>query len=222
MIGTESSRGWPKGRLGYVAIAVAVAAVAGAGVAAAGQGGGGAPPAKQPGTTAPSGALNPVQVAAEAAVQQLVSAGTIDATQAHAIDAAIESGGINTDALVASGTLSQSQADAVQQRLGAVKQSFGPGGANAGEGDKGGGGSRTDESSGAPAGIVQAADAAMQQLVADGTIDQAQARAVDAAVASGSVDPAALVSNGTLSQAQMTAVAHRLDAVKQSFAGGGG
>jgi hypothetical protein len=221
MTGTQSSRGWPKGRLGHVAIAVAVAAVAGAGVAAAGQGGGGAPPVKQPGTTAPSGASNPVQVAAEAAVQQLVTAGTIDASQAHAINAAIESGGIDTDAMVANGTLTQSQADAVQQRLGAVKQSFGPGGANAGEGDKGGGGAAA-RPGGAPQGIVRAADAAMQQLVANGTIDQAQARAVDAAVASGSVDPAALVSNGTLSQAQMDAVAHRLDAVKQSFAGGGG
>src|SRR5262245_13909232 len=70
-----------------------------------------------------------------------------------------------------------------------------------------------------PCGIVAAARAALQELVADGTITQAQADAVQAQVEAGSVDPKTLTDSGTVTDAQMHAIADRLSAVKRSFAG---
>ena len=61
-----------------------------------------------------------------AAVAQMVQTGTIDEAQAHALDADIRTGRIDTDQLVANGTLSQAQANTVMNRLGAVKRSLAP------------------------------------------------------------------------------------------------
>ena len=60
--------------------------------------------------------------------------------------------------------------------------------------------------------------AAIAQLVRAGTIDDAQARVLDADIRSGSIDPNQLVANGTLNSAQMQAVMDRLGAVKRSLA----
>jgi len=57
-----------------------------------------------------------------AAVASLVQAGTIDASQAHVLDADIQAGSIDPDQLVASGTLTSAQMQAVSDRLAAVKQ----------------------------------------------------------------------------------------------------
>jgi hypothetical protein len=54
-----------------------------------------------------------------------------------------------------------------------------------------------------------------------GTIDQAQARVLDADIQKGRIDPIQLVANGTLSQAQADTVMERLGAVKRSLAPGG-
>jgi len=57
----------------------------------------------------------------------MVQAGTIDEAQARVLDADIRNGRIDPVQLVANGTLSQAQADAVMERLGAVKRSLAPG-----------------------------------------------------------------------------------------------
>jgi hypothetical protein len=59
-------------------------------------------------------------------------------------------------------------------------------------------------------------------MVQAGTIDQAQARVIDADVHAGRVDPDQLVSSGTLSRAQANTVMERLGAVKRSLAPGAG
>ena len=63
--------------------------------------------------------------------------------------------------------------------------------------------------------------AAVTQMVHAGTIDQAQARVLDADIQKGRIDPDQLVANGTLSQAQADTVMERLGAVKRSLAPGG-
>src|SRR5690349_11722389 len=59
-----------------------------------------------------------------AAVTQMVRAGTISDAQARVLDADIRTGGIDPDELVANGTLTSAQAQAVMDRLGAVKRSL--------------------------------------------------------------------------------------------------
>jgi hypothetical protein len=58
------------------------------------------------------------------------------------------------------------------------------------------------------------------QLVQAGTINDSQARILDADIRAGSIDPIQLVANGTLSSAQMQTVTDRLGAVKRSLASG--
>ena len=60
--------------------------------------------------------------------------------------------------------------------------------------------------------------AAVAQLVQAGTINDAQARVLDADIRAGSIDPNQLVANGTLSSAQVQTVMERLGAVKRSLA----
>jgi hypothetical protein len=62
--------------------------------------------------------------------------------------------------------------------------------------------------------------AAVTQLVQAGTINDSQARILDADIRAGSIDPTQLVANGTLSSAQMQTVTDRLGAVKRSLASG--
>lgn len=66
------------------------------------------------------------------AVTQLQRAGTITAAQAHTLDAAIESGRIDPDKLVAEHVLSAAQMKAVNDKLVAIKMSL-AGPANAGD-----------------------------------------------------------------------------------------
>ena len=63
--------------------------------------------------------------------------------------------------------------------------------------------------------------AAVTQMQQTGTIDHAQARVLDADIRIGRIDPVQLVANGTLSQAQADTVMERLGAVKRSLAPGG-
>jgi hypothetical protein len=63
--------------------------------------------------------------------------------------------------------------------------------------------------------------AAVAQLVQSGTINDAQARVLDAGIRAGSIDSSQLVANGTLSSAQMQAFNDRLGAIKRSFAPAG-
>jgi hypothetical protein len=58
-------------------------------------------------------------------------------------------------------------------------------------------------------------------MVHAGTIDEAQASVLDADIRKGRIDPDQLVANGTLSQAQADTVMERLGAVKRSLAPGG-
>ena len=67
--------------------------------------------------------------------------------------------------------------------------------------------------------VSSAAHRALDGLVSDGTITPAQADAVQAEVDGGSVNPKTLVDSGTVSDAQMHAIANVLDQVKRSFAG---
>jgi hypothetical protein len=59
-------------------------------------------------------------------VTQLAHAGTINDAQARILDVDIRIGRIDTDRLVADGTMSSAQAHAVMDRLGAVKRSMAP------------------------------------------------------------------------------------------------
>jgi hypothetical protein len=58
---------------------------------------------------------------------------------------------------------------------------------------------------------------ALQSLVADGTISQAQADVIREQGDTASVDPRALVANGVVTAAQMSKVAARLDGVKRDL-----
>jgi hypothetical protein len=63
-----------------------------------------------------------------AAVAQLVQAGTINQHQADVLDAGIRAGSIDDSQLIANGTLTSAQMQAVDNRLIAVKQSLAPAG----------------------------------------------------------------------------------------------
>jgi hypothetical protein len=60
--------------------------------------------------------------------------------------------------------------------------------------------------------------AALQALVADGTISQTQANTIREHGDTGSIDPRELVRDGVVSAAQMRTVADRLDDVKRNVA----
>jgi hypothetical protein len=61
----------------------------------------------------------------------------------------------------------------------------------------------------------------LESLVANGTINQSQADAVESQAAAGSINPKTLVDNHVLTQAQMLTVAKGIDAIKQSFRAAG-
>jgi hypothetical protein len=149
------------------------------------------------------------------AVAQLVQAGTINQSQADILDAGIRAGSIDDQQLVSNGTLTSAQMQAVDARLIAIKRSLAPppgcGGQPAGDEAKRPGGPSDGPG---PAPFL----AAVAQLVQAGTIDQHQADILDSGIRSGSIDDQQLVSNGTLSSAQMQAVDARLRAVKESLA----
>lgn len=68
----------------------------------------------------------------------------------------------------------------------------------------------------APNPIALAASVALDRLVANGTIDQAQADTIEQQVEAGSLDPPVLIDAGTVNQGQMQAVAEALAQVKRS------
>jgi hypothetical protein len=70
----------------------------------------------------------------------------------------------------------------------------------------------------APTGQLNPFHAAVQSLVEDGTINQAQAEALHRQIDAGQLDPEELVKSGTLTPAQAQAAEDRLSAVKQSLA----
>jgi hypothetical protein len=84
-------------------------------------------PAPTPGAKSPGGpSAGPGPAPFLAAVAQLVQAGTINQHQADVLDAAIRAGSIDDQQLVANGTLSSTQMQAVDSRLRAVKESLAP------------------------------------------------------------------------------------------------
>jgi|GEM_PF-4966738 len=66
--------------------------------------------------------------------------------------------------------------------------------------------------------ILDGVHGALESLVAEGVIDEAQATSVQQQARAGSIDPKVLVDAGVLSNQQMQAVAHAIDQVKQSYA----
>ena len=68
-----------------------------------------------------------LQAAATAALQGLVTAGTINQHQADVIESAVDSGSVDPNQLVSSGVLTTSQMQAVNNALVQVKQSFAAG-----------------------------------------------------------------------------------------------
>ena len=199
------------------AAAVALVAVSGGSVVLAGKNGTkpnssdvAATTAPVAATTAPAaGQSNPF----DAAVQALVEDGTINQAQAVALRQQIDAGTIDPLELVDTGVLTAAQMQAVETRLGAVKQSLGA---------AAGGTSPAASSSTSKTAVKEAADAAVQALVEDRTINQHQADVLRQQIDAGYMDEQKLVDGGVLTAAQMQAVLNRLLAVKESFASGAG
>ncbi len=143
------------------------------------------------------------------AVTQLVDNGTITAAQGQIVDDWIQTGRIDTDALVAAG-FSQSQADAVGQALRSVKQSMAPSSPPTGVAKP------TDGNPQAPP-SPQPFLAAITQLVANGTITPAQGHVVDSAIQDGTFDPESLASSG-FTESQIQAIEDALASTKRSLA----
>jgi hypothetical protein len=197
------------------AAAVALVAVSGGSVVIAGNNGTKSSSLDVASTTAPvasttapaAGQSNPF----DAAVEALVKDGTINQAQAGALRQQIDAGTIDPLELVDTGVLTAAQMQAVETRLGAVKQSLGAVAA---------GTSPPVSSSTSKAAVKEAADAAVQAFVEDGTINQHEADVLRQQIDAGYLDEQELVDGGVLTAAQMQAVLNQLIAVKESFASG--
>ena len=198
----------PRRPVAVAVITVLVATGAAAGVAFA-SGGGHKTHVHNAGSRAPDA----IDRAARTALDKLVANGTIDQAQANAIERHVAAGFIDPAALIAAGTVSATQMQAVASSLDQVKRSFAGATGNHPHGQKVAAPGSGDR---APAVIVRAAHTRLQRLVASGTIDPAQARAIEHDIATGSMDTHALVANGTLSPAQMRAVQHALADLKSA------
>ncbi len=143
------------------------------------------------------------------AVAQLVNNGTITSAQGQIVDNQIQTGRVDTDALVAAG-FTQSQADAVGQALGSVKQSMAPSSPPAGVAKPTGGNPQAPPT-------PQPFLAAITQLVANGTITAAQGQVVDSAIQDGTFDPDSLASSG-FTDSQIQAIEDALASTKRSLA----
>jgi hypothetical protein len=172
---------------------------------------GGTHPHKAHAPGASSRAPDATTRAAHTALQRLVANGTISQSQAAAIQRQVAAGSIDPAALIAAGTVNATQMHAIAHALTQVKESFAGSSSDHPAGNKAG---APADGGRAPAVIVHAARAALQQLVANGTIDRAQAATILHLVTTGSIDTHALVANGTVNQAQMRAVQHALVQVK--------
>lgn len=93
-------------------------------------------------------------------------------------------------------------------------------GSGGGSPSAGSGSAPTAGAASAPNPVASAARTALEGLVANGTIDQAQADTIEQQVEAGSIDPQALINAGTVNQGQMQAVADALDQVKAAAAAG--
>ena len=143
------------------------------------------------------------------AVAQLVDNGAITAAQGRIVDDQIRTGRVDTDALVKAG-FTRSQADAVQQALGSVKQSMAPSSPPRGVAKP------TDGNPQAPP-TPQPFLAAITQLVANGTITPAQGHTVDGAIEDGTFDPDSLASS-VGSRFKIQAIGDALASTKRSLA----
>ena len=191
-------------------IAVLVLSAAAVGVAFA-SGGGHKAHAHSTGTRAPDA----ITRAAHTALEQLVANGTINQSQADAIQRQVIAGSVDPAGLIAAGTLSATQMHAVAQALSQVKRSFaGPSGSHPAGKNVG----APADSGRAPAVIVHGVRNALQGLVANGTISRAQAATIVRLITTGTADTRTLVANGTLNPAQMRAVQHALVQVKLAAA----
>jgi predicted amino acid dehydrogenase len=165
----------------------------------------------QPGTVKPRGSRpDPNPQPFLDAVTQLVDNNTITAAQGQIVDNQIQTGRIDTDALVAAG-FTQSQADAVQQALGSVKQSMAPSSPPTGVAKPTDGSTRGSRNS------PQPFLAAITQLVANRTITPAQGHVVDSAIQDGTFDPDSLASSG-FTESQIHAIEDALASTKRSLA----
>ena len=99
--------------------------------AATASGSGCGAPAGSPEAKGPSQGPGPAPFLA--AVAQLVQAGTINQYHANVLDAGIRAGSIDDSQLVANGTLTSAQMQAVENRLMAVKRSLAPAGQQSGD-----------------------------------------------------------------------------------------
>jgi hypothetical protein len=187
-----------------IAAAVAVASGTVAGIALAGGNGAG----KSPSSTSEAAPAE-IVAAAHAALERLVSAGTITQAQADAVQAQVEAGSVDPQTLVANGTVSDAQMRAIDEALGQVKRSFA---------DANGAGKPTSSTpEPAPAEVVAAIHTALERLVSAGTITQAQADAVQAQIEAGK-DLQTLVDDGTVNASQLRAIEDALGQVKRSLA----
>ena len=158
--------------------------------------------------------------AARGALDQLVANGTIDQSQADTIEQDVAAGSVDSQALVADGVVTEAQMQAVSDALDQVKHSFAE--QQPAEPDHDAKPAEPDDTTRASDDIVAAARSALDQLVANGTIDQSQANTVMEDVTAGSIDREALVAEGVLTEPQMQAVADAIDQVKRSFESTGG
>jgi hypothetical protein len=168
-------------------------------------------------TSAPTGDQSNPFVAA---VEALVADATINQQQADVLRQSIEAGSMNPQDLIDRGVLTAAQMEVVNARLTALKRSL----ATAPDANKEAGASGAtkrveSEAARADEAVALAAfHAAIQALVADGTIDQAQADILRRGVDAGSINPQDLIDNGTFTAAEMKAAQTRLSAVKESLA----
>jgi hypothetical protein len=194
-------------------IAVLVASITAVGVAFAS--GGDHPAGHKAHASGDRAAPAAITRAAHTALERLVANGTLNQAQATAIQRQVVAGNVDPTALVAAGTVNQTQMHAVANALGQVKRSFVGASGNHPAGKTV---AAPDNGARAPAVIVRRVRTALQGVVASGTIDQAQAATILHLVTTGFVDTRALVANGTVNQAQMRAVQHALVQVKLSAA----
>ena len=197
-------------------IALIVATATAAGVAFADSSGGHPAGAKAPVSNGGSRASAAIAQGVRTALDRLVASGTIDQAQANVIEQHAVAGSVDPQALVAAGTLTQAEMQAVASALDEVKLSLA-----AASGGRPAGAIKAaspDNGNRAPAAIARGARTALQTLVANGTLDQAQADTIEHDVQAGLVDSHALLTAGTVNQAQMRAVTEVLGQVKRSVA----
>jgi polyhydroxyalkanoate synthesis regulator phasin len=203
-----------------VAVALLVATVTAAGVAFADSSSSHSPAAKAPASTGTgTRAPDAITTRARAALDRLVANGTINQSQADAIQQDVVAGSVDPAALIAAGTVGQAQMRAVANALDRVKKSVAEPGGGRHAGTKVAAPATGPR---APAVIQRAARTALQGLVASGTITQPQADTIEHDVAAGVVDSHALVAGGTVDQSQMQAVSHALALVKLAAAAAAG